>query len=156
MKWGRCGLVWQEVTKQERLMNNFTIVWNFCDCSDMWATRASLVLIFFEMIPLGSTAALVLRPQFITTEVQKQAGAVILNWISWWWCLSELSFVSTDTQGRSFPIAVLSLTLHTRYHIAAAEPFTTRIICSKSVHSDHTDVEVTNSCIRYDALDVIG
>lgn len=45
----------------------------------MWATRASLVLIFFEMIPLGSTAALVLRPQFITTEVQKQAGAVILK-----------------------------------------------------------------------------
>lgn len=79
MKWGRCGLVWQEVTKQERLMNNFTIVWNFCDCSDMWATRASLVLIFFEMIPLGSTAALVLRPQFITTEVQKQAGAVIFK-----------------------------------------------------------------------------
>lgn len=46
--------------------------------------------------------------------------------------------------------------LHTRYYIAAADLLTTSIICSKSVHSDHTDVEVTNSCIRYDALDVIG
>lgn len=84
-----------------------------------------------------------------------QAGAVILKTESPNDGACQNCLLYLQTQGLIFPIAVLSRTLHTRCHIAATDPLTTRIICSKSVHSDHTDVEVTNSCIRYDALDVI-